>query len=303
VPRPRAARRCSGCGPSGFLTFAACCSPGPIRARPPGYSPRSPLSETPTWVGRSSAATPVSQSARASGDAGNASPNPWRSQSAGGGGSGSGSSRRLSGGAAGAAAGGGPSYAPRLPRHEESENHSGGSNTPSGASDDPGADTADTPVAADARADSGDGDGQARGAGRGVAPRSSSVGGASVCGIAPVNGGQPLGGGGGAGATSYMRYVGDYILPATHLPYAPHGPAVWRVSGHEGLTSAVAALLREPLERRSRGHAAAQVRGRRGACMGAGHSPMPLRLCGPNPALPRPPIRLGARPQLFVPRT
>jgi hypothetical protein len=59
--------------------------------------------------------------------------------------------------------------------------------------------------------------------------------------------------------TSYLRYRGEYILPATHLPYAPSGPAVWRVAGAEGLTSAVASLLREPLERRSRGHAAAQA--------------------------------------------
>jgi hypothetical protein len=59
--------------------------------------------------------------------------------------------------------------------------------------------------------------------------------------------------------TSYLRYRGEYILPATHLPYAPHGPAVWRVAGADGLAVAVGTLLREPLERRSRGHAAAQV--------------------------------------------
>jgi len=63
----------------------------------------------------------------------------------------------------------------------------------------------------------------------------------------------------GLGGTSYMRYQGDYILPATHLPYNPHGPAVWRVSGEKGLVMAVSTLLREPLERRSRGHAAAQA--------------------------------------------
>lgn len=56
-----------------------------------------------------------------------------------------------------------------------------------------------------------------------------------------------------------MRYRGEYILPATHLPYSPNGPAVWRVSGTEGLTLAVSTLLKEPLERRSRGHAAAQA--------------------------------------------
>jgi hypothetical protein len=63
--------------------------------------------------------------------------------------------------------------------------------------------------------------------------------------------------------TSYLRYRGEYILPATHLPYAPHGPAVWRVAGADGLAVAVGTLLREPLERRSRGHAAAQVCGKR----------------------------------------
>eukprot|EP00775_Hariotina_reticulata_P014462 gene14462-14576_t len=36
------------------------------------------------------------------------------------------------------------------------------------------------------------------------------------------------------------------------------GPAVWRVAGSDGLCAALATLLREPLERRSRGHAAAQ---------------------------------------------
>lgn len=56
-----------------------------------------------------------------------------------------------------------------------------------------------------------------------------------------------------------MRYYGDYILPATHLPPSPHGPAVWRVGGEKGLAQAVSTLLREPLERRSRGHAAAQA--------------------------------------------
>lgn len=59
--------------------------------------------------------------------------------------------------------------------------------------------------------------------------------------------------------TSYLRYRGDYILPATHLPAAPQGPAVWRVSGPGGLSVALNNLLQEPLERRSRGHAAAQV--------------------------------------------
>ncbi|KAK9824303.1 hypothetical protein WJX72_009288 [[Myrmecia] bisecta] len=53
-----------------------------------------------------------------------------------------------------------------------------------------------------------------------------------------------------------LRYQGEYIVPATHLPFAPHGPAVWRIEDVQQLTSAIASLLREPLERRSRGHAA-----------------------------------------------
>lgn len=81
-----------------------------------------------------------------------------------------------------------------------------------------------------------------------------------------------------------MRYAGEYLLPATQLPYIPQGPAVWRIScraadgatapalepgqsqadadaaaAAENLAAAVGHLLREPLERRSRGHAAAQA--------------------------------------------
>jgi hypothetical protein len=59
--------------------------------------------------------------------------------------------------------------------------------------------------------------------------------------------------------TSYLRYRGEYILPATQLLASPQGPAVWRVSGAAGLSVALNNLLQEPLERRSRGHAAAQV--------------------------------------------
>lgn len=70
-----------------------------------------------------------------------------------------------------------------------------------------------------------------------------------------------------APGTSYLRYRGDYILPATHLPAAPQGPAVWRVSGVGGLSMALNTLLQEPLERRSRGHAAAQVGGLRGVAL------------------------------------
>lgn len=54
-------------------------------------------------------------------------------------------------------------------------------------------------------------------------------------------------------------HLGQYILPATHLPYSPHGPAVWRVDSTEELAFAISTLLKEPLERRSRGHAAAQA--------------------------------------------
>jgi hypothetical protein len=80
-----------------------------------------------------------------------------------------------------------------------------------------------------------------------------------------------------------MRYAGEYLLPATQLPYIPQGPAVWRIAcraaadsntvlepgqtqadvdaaaAAENLAAAVGHLLREPLERRSRGHAAAQA--------------------------------------------
>jgi hypothetical protein len=54
------------------------------------------------------------------------------------------------------------------------------------------------------------------------------------------------------------RYAGSFILPATALPRET-GPAVWRVgdTGQE-LASAIIHLLKDPMERRSRGHAAAQ---------------------------------------------
>jgi len=73
-----------------------------------------------------------------------------------------------------------------------------------------------------------------------------------------------------APGTSYLRYRGEYILPATHLPYGSLGPAVWRVAGPDGLCAALTTLLREPLERRSRGQAAAQVRGDPRCCTGEG---------------------------------
>lgn len=49
------------------------------------------------------------------------------------------------------------------------------------------------------------------------------------------------------------------LLTAAQLPHASpsEGPAVWQVSGVEQLSSALVKLLSDPLERRSRGHAAA----------------------------------------------
>ena len=55
-----------------------------------------------------------------------------------------------------------------------------------------------------------------------------------------------------------LRHTGEYVLSATNLPYHPHGPAVWIVGSHRALIDALSTLLREPIERRSRGHAAAQ---------------------------------------------
>ena len=48
------------------------------------------------------------------------------------------------------------------------------------------------------------------------------------------------------------RYEGEYLLPATHLPQPPQGPAVWCVQDSKEAAAAVASLWRDPLERRSR---------------------------------------------------
>ncbi|GAX73628.1 hypothetical protein CEUSTIGMA_g1079.t1 [Chlamydomonas eustigma] len=50
-----------------------------------------------------------------------------------------------------------------------------------------------------------------------------------------------------------------YFLPASQLARGATGPAVWRVDGVDELAAALTTLLRDPLERRSRGHAAAQA--------------------------------------------
>jgi len=55
------------------------------------------------------------------------------------------------------------------------------------------------------------------------------------------------------------RFPGERLLPAHRLPGPPIGPCVWTVSNEEELVSAVRRLLLDPLERRSRGKAAAQA--------------------------------------------
>eukprot|EP00798_Chlamydomonas_sp_ICE-L_P006582 gene6582-3234_t len=54
------------------------------------------------------------------------------------------------------------------------------------------------------------------------------------------------------------RYRGECIVPAYQLPRGSCGPAVWVVTEEEELTLAVSKLLSDPIERRSRGYAAAQ---------------------------------------------
>ncbi len=49
-----------------------------------------------------------------------------------------------------------------------------------------------------------------------------------------------------------------FVLPATQLSRNT-GPAVWHVTNSSDLAAAVLALLTDPLDRRSRGHAAAQA--------------------------------------------
>ena len=62
------------------------------------------------------------------------------------------------------------------------------------------------------------------------------------------------------------RYRGQFLLSGAQLPSGPKaGPAVWVASGEEELTYALAQLLRDPVERRSRGQAAAQVRRKAGS--------------------------------------
>ena len=55
------------------------------------------------------------------------------------------------------------------------------------------------------------------------------------------------------------RYEGEYLLPATHLPQPPQGPAVWCVQDSKEAAAAVASLWRDPLERRSRYMPAAKM--------------------------------------------
>ncbi|KXZ47329.1 hypothetical protein GPECTOR_36g54 [Gonium pectorale] len=64
---------------------------------------------------------------------------------------------------------------------------------------------------------------------------------------------------GSASSQAQRQHAGQYLIPATQLPCGPRvGPAVWVVSGEDELASALSTLLRDPLERRSRGRAAAQ---------------------------------------------
>lgn len=51
---------------------------------------------------------------------------------------------------------------------------------------------------------------------------------------------------------------GEYLVPATHLPFGSTGPAVWTVNNEQELTEAINILLTDHLQRRSRGHAASQ---------------------------------------------
>jgi len=51
---------------------------------------------------------------------------------------------------------------------------------------------------------------------------------------------------------------GEYVMPATHLPFGTTGPAIWTVNNDEELAEAMQTLLTDHLQRRSRGHAASQ---------------------------------------------
>eukprot|EP00798_Chlamydomonas_sp_ICE-L_P006563 gene6563-3215_t len=54
------------------------------------------------------------------------------------------------------------------------------------------------------------------------------------------------------------RYRRECIVPAYQLPQGSCGPAVWVITEEEELAMAVSKLLSDPIERRSRGYAAAQ---------------------------------------------
>eukprot|EP00210_Caulerpa_lentillifera_P003851 g3678.t1 len=51
---------------------------------------------------------------------------------------------------------------------------------------------------------------------------------------------------------------GEYVIPATHLPFGSDGPGVWMVSDEMELEDTLYLMLTDPLQRRSRGQAAAQ---------------------------------------------
>jgi len=51
---------------------------------------------------------------------------------------------------------------------------------------------------------------------------------------------------------------GEYVMPATHLPFGTTGPAVWTVNNEQELAEVMQMLLTDHLQRRSRGHAASQ---------------------------------------------
>ena len=55
-----------------------------------------------------------------------------------------------------------------------------------------------------------------------------------------------------------MSPSGDYVTPATHLPFGTNGPAIWSVQNQDELEAVLHKLLVDRLERRSRAHAALQ---------------------------------------------
>lgn len=60
-------------------------------------------------------------------------------------------------------------------------------------------------------------------------------------------------------AALLCRWQRGYVVPASQLPCDTSGPAIWRVGSEDELTDALLTLLSDPLERRSRGQAAAQA--------------------------------------------